>query len=112
MATLSSQFPGNAEFTPEFFEESSRAWMENKVRVGAQILYRCEYIHSNQKRCKKAAVSCITTDFHYCKQHKRMGKIRELEQLKRAEKKGPEAVQRVYELRSRNILIGQPEPTN
>jgi hypothetical protein len=33
---------GNAEFTAEFFDESSRAWMENKVRRGESMAYKCE----------------------------------------------------------------------
>jgi hypothetical protein len=74
------------EFSPAFFDASSKAWMENKVRQGYQVLYRCEFIHSNRKRCK-GACSASTSD--YCLKHKRTGKQREV----KAEKK--------YNLRSR-----------
>jgi hypothetical protein len=56
--------PGCAEFTAEFFDESSRAWMENKVRKGAMTLYRCSYVHSTSRKCSKAASVC-----GYCKSH-------------------------------------------
>jgi hypothetical protein len=55
---------GNSEFTPEFFDESSRAWMENKIRIGAAYSYKCAYIHSNKKLCQNNA---ILNEF--CKRH-------------------------------------------
>lgn len=55
---------GVLEFTPQFFDESSKAWLENKVKCGAGYAYKCEYIHSNQKHCKKPA-----TNNNLCKQH-------------------------------------------
>ena len=88
------------EFDAAFFDESSRAWMENKVRVGAQIHYRCEYIHSNQQRCKKPCETRVTTVYEYCKKHKRMGKIREVKQERQQKQEVPP---RVLNLRSRNI---------
>lgn len=59
-----TDLPGNYEFTAEFFEESSRTWMENKVRKGQMILYRCVYIHSNKRPCSSAA-----THGGFCKRH-------------------------------------------
>ena len=56
--------PGNSEFTSDFFDESSKAWLQNKVRYGASYRYRCWYIHSNKKQCAKPA---LFSD--YCKQH-------------------------------------------
>jgi hypothetical protein len=56
--------PGNSEFTADFFDESSKAWMENKVRRGAMILYRCSYVHSTTRKCSKPATIC-----GYCKSH-------------------------------------------
>jgi hypothetical protein len=55
---------GISEFTPEFFDEASKAWLQNKVRCGASYAYKCEYIHSNQKQCKKPI-----THSTFCKQH-------------------------------------------
>jgi len=45
-----------SEFTSAFFDTSSEAWRSNKVRVGPMFTYRCEYIHSNGKRCPKAII--------------------------------------------------------
>ncbi len=56
--------PGNSEFTAAFFDESSKAWMENKIRVGHSYAYKCEYIHSNKTRCEHPA-----TKDKYCKRH-------------------------------------------
>lgn len=56
--------PGIAEFTAEFFDESSRGWMANKIRAGHGVAYRCEYIHTNGKSCIKART--VNT---YCKRH-------------------------------------------
>jgi hypothetical protein len=56
--------PGNSEFTAEFFDESSRVWMENKVKKGQYTLYKCPYIHSNTRQCSNAA-----THNGFCKRH-------------------------------------------
>jgi hypothetical protein len=56
--------PGISEFTPEFFNESSKAWQKNKIRCGASYAYKCLYIHSNQKQCKHPS-----TNSEYCKRH-------------------------------------------
>lgn len=56
--------PDNSEFTSEFFDQASKAWLENKVRYGASYRYKCAYIHSNKKQCSKPVVS-----FDYCKRH-------------------------------------------
>ncbi len=68
------------EFSPAFFDNSSKAWMENKVRQGYQVLYRCEFIHPNRQICKSA---CSTSTSDYCLKHKRMEKQQEV----KAEKK-------------------------
>ncbi len=52
------------EFTKEYFDSSSKAWIENKVRIGQMYFYKCKYIHSNGKQCSK---SSMIND--YCKQH-------------------------------------------
>jgi hypothetical protein len=83
------------EFTQEFFEEASRAWMENKVKVGYQILYRCTFTHVNQQRCKRV---CSSSSSEYCLNHKRVGKKREVKAEKKAAKKAGHG----YNLRSRN----------
>ena len=82
----------DSEFSPAFFDEASRAWMENKVRQGYQVLYRCTFTHVNQQRCKKA---CSSSSSEYCLNHKRVGKKREV----KAEKKAVKG----YNLRSRFI---------
>ena len=82
------------EFGPAIFDEASRAWMENKVRQGYQVLYRCTFTHVNQQRCKKA---CSSSSSEYCLNHKRVGKQREVKAEKKAEKTGP-----AYNLRTRS----------
>jgi hypothetical protein len=82
------------EFNSKFFDESSRAWMENKVRQGYQVLYRCTFTHVNQQRCKKA---CSSSSSEYCLNHKRVGKQREVKAEKKAAKVG-----HGYNLRSRS----------
>jgi hypothetical protein len=47
--------PGIDEFTPHYFEEASKAWMANKIRVGAMMMYRCSYAMSSKRQCPKAA---------------------------------------------------------
>lgn len=56
--------PGNQEFTPEFFNESSRAWLINKIKMGSAYSYKCDYIHSNKKQCTKPS-----TIGDFCKRH-------------------------------------------
>lgn len=46
---------GNSEFTAEFFDESSTAWMENKKRLGHSMVYRCNYIVATGNQCKNSA---------------------------------------------------------
>jgi hypothetical protein len=49
--------PGIDEFTPHYFEEASKAWMANKLRVGAMMMYRCSYAISSTRQCSKAAAA-------------------------------------------------------
>lgn len=58
------ELPGISEFTSKFFDESSKAWLENKIRCGASYAYKCSYIHSNNKQCQHPA-----TESEYCKRH-------------------------------------------
>ncbi len=46
---------GNSEFTAEFFDESSRAWMENKKRHGDSMVYKCDHVISKTRRCNNTA---------------------------------------------------------
>lgn len=90
----------DSEFSPAFFDEASRAWMENKVRQGYQVLYRCTFTHVNQQRCKKA---CSSSSSEYCLNHKRVGKQREVKAEKKAEKAGKAGkTGPAYNLRPRN----------
>lgn len=55
-----------AEFSAEWFDQSSQAWRANKKeKVNAMFVYVCEHICSNTRRCKKEVfkTSC------YCKYH-------------------------------------------
>ena len=44
------------EFDSEFFDRSSEAWLNNKIRRGASYQYRCTYIHQSGKRCRKTII--------------------------------------------------------
>jgi hypothetical protein len=58
------------EFTKEFFDESQKAWRENKVHKGYGVFaYRCKYIHNSGERCKKPVCSHLCD---FCKQHNRV----------------------------------------
>jgi len=56
---------GNQEFTAEFFDESSRAWMANKIRKGASMVYKCEI-----KTCMSKAVIKGQIESRRCAKHK------------------------------------------
>jgi hypothetical protein len=58
------ELPGILEFTPKFFNESSKAWTENKIKCGSAYAYKCLYIHSNTKQCNKPI-----THSNLCKRH-------------------------------------------
>jgi len=48
------------EFSPEWFESSSKAWLANKKRVGYMYFYVC-----SMAGCKRSAL----TFFDYCSRH-------------------------------------------
>jgi len=63
---------GNSEFTADFFNESSKAWLTNKVKVGEQYRYKCEGTCLTGKGCKHNASYIKGQDIasiHTCKQH-------------------------------------------
>jgi hypothetical protein len=61
---------GNSEFTAEFFDESSKAWMMNKKRVGASMVYRCTHITSSERQCfNKATLEDSIGSMRLCKIH-------------------------------------------
>jgi hypothetical protein len=54
------------EFTPEFFDKSSEAWLLNKNKhKGGSYSYKCLYIHSNGKHCKSAVESTYNARRQY-----------------------------------------------
>ena len=58
-----------AEFTHEFFEESSREFMKGKVRHGHMIYYMCSAILKNGKPCSRRAIQDPLVD-RVCSQHR------------------------------------------
>lgn len=61
---------GNTEFTAEFFDESSKAWMMNKTRVGASMVYRCTHMTSSERQCfNKASLEDSIGLTRLCKIH-------------------------------------------
>jgi hypothetical protein len=61
---------GNSEFTAEFFDESSRAWMENKVRRGESMAYKCIVKTKAGKPCVCKAVMKDGLSTRTCLKHK------------------------------------------
>ena len=59
---------GNAEFTAEFFDQSSKAWMKNKVRRGESMAYKCQAVCMDERPCKQTA-KVIDFDRMVCRIH-------------------------------------------
>lgn len=52
------------------FDAASRAWMENKIRRGPALLYRCSAIQKNGTPCPRAArTECTIGAPFFCTQH-------------------------------------------
>ncbi|NBO72143.1 hypothetical protein EBV26_16930 [bacterium] len=64
-----SNMPGIEEFTPEFFIQSSEAWMKNKLRRGHSMAYICRAFTQEGTSCKRTALIKDATSEHLCKQH-------------------------------------------
>jgi len=64
--------PGIDEFTPQYFDESSKAWMTNKIRVGAGMVYRCSYAVSSTRQCPKACEA----GSQFCETHMNIAKAK------------------------------------
>jgi hypothetical protein len=69
--------PGNSEFTREWFDESSREWMKNKARKGYATRYKCEHIHTNDRRCNKAQQTNLV---RFCKQHHVLRRVADMKE--------------------------------
>ena len=61
---------GNEEFNAEFFNDSSRAWMENKVRRGESMAYKCQAKTKAGINCLCKAVMKDGMAARYCAKHK------------------------------------------
>ena len=48
---------GMEEFSHEFFEQASKAWLKNKIRRGHQYVYKCE-VEGCKRQSKKDSVFC------------------------------------------------------
>jgi len=60
---------GNEEFTAEFFDESSKAWLQNKVRMGASMVYKCKGVCKDGELCKRTASMFHLSKGPYCRLH-------------------------------------------
>lgn len=69
MLPITSNMSGIQEFTSEFFEQSSQAWMKNKVCKGHSMAYICTALTQEGKSCKRTATMKDATSDHVCKQH-------------------------------------------
>jgi len=65
--------PGIKEFTSEFFDQSSQAWMNNKVRKGHSMAYICAALTQEGKSCTRSAILKDGQSEHFCKQHRNYG---------------------------------------
>lgn len=57
-----------AEFTHDFFDESSREFMRGKIRDGHMIYYACSATLKSGKPCSRRAIQDALAD-RVCKQH-------------------------------------------
>jgi hypothetical protein len=64
---------GNQEFTAEFFNESSKAWMANKLRAGQSMTYKCQGTTKDTKPCKVVARKFEFGTKVYCRIHASQG---------------------------------------
>jgi len=64
-----SKMPGIDEFTKEFFDQSSEAWMKNKVRKGHSMAYICTALTQEGKSCTRSAILKDAMSYNVCKQH-------------------------------------------
>ena len=60
---------GIEEFTKEFFDQSSEAWLQNKIRRGHSMAYKCTALTQEGKSCKRTAVLKDALSKHCCIQH-------------------------------------------
>jgi hypothetical protein len=63
--------PGNSEFTADFFKKSSKAWMENKIRRGQSMAYKCSMVCKNGDQCSRGSIGF---EAKFCKQHTKLNK--------------------------------------
>jgi hypothetical protein len=64
---------GIEEFTSEFFDKSSEAWMKNKIRKGDSMAYICIALTKEGNPCKRTSVMKDAFSEHFCKQHRKYG---------------------------------------
>jgi hypothetical protein len=57
------------EFTSDFFDQSSEAWMKNKMRRGASMAYVCVATTKDGNQCTRSSVIKDALSDHLCKQH-------------------------------------------
>jgi len=67
------KMPGIEEFTSEFFDQSSEAWMKNKLRKGASMAYICTALTKEGNSCKRSAIMKEPLSENFCKQHRNNG---------------------------------------
>lgn len=70
---IKTKMPGIEEFTKEFFDQSSEAWMKNKVRKGHSMAYICTALTQEGNPCKRSAILKDAISEHTCKQHRKYG---------------------------------------
>ena len=71
--SYTGKMPGIEEFTKDFFDQSSEAWMKNKVRKGHSMAYICTALTQEGKSCTRSAILKDGQSEHFCKQHRNYG---------------------------------------
>jgi hypothetical protein len=83
-----------AEFTRDFFDESSRDFMRGKIRRGHMIYYQCTAVLKSGAQCGKSAIQDPFADL-LCKQHIPKIDVASVEQIDKID--GPRRSQRLAE---------------
>ena len=109
-----NQKPNKTKPNQMNFDESSSAWMSNKLRRGAMIYYRCEAVPKlgPNKQCSNKAENVIlipgdknrsNTDLKLCKVHRQFMRPLHLRQSTQTGNRSTEATERASGVPSTNL---------
>lgn len=70
LSIIKKMSAGNQMFSAEFFDESCKAWMQNKRRKGESMVYICAATCLSGNAC----VNSVITTTEFCRIHTRSDK--------------------------------------